>query len=596
MLRRRTSAPPGTARGLVRRSVPAVVAGLAALLGALHLQSTAGGAAPAPAGYVPPGPALAALPAADSGYVIRNDVVVRNCASCHRPDAEGRLGRISFMRKTPEGWQGSVRRMVTLHGVQMDPAAAREVVRYLATHQGLAPEELRPGRFEVESRMIEFRYTADRDTERTCQACHSLGRVITQRRTVEEWKLLLATHRTLYPLVDRQVYRNFGPPPRGATGAAADRRHPMDRALEHLTTTFPLETPEWSAWSANLRPARLEGTWALAGNDPGRGPLFGSLVVRPVPGRDDEFTSEATYTFAESGETVRRSGRSTVYTGYQWRGRSGGEADGLREVMMVERGQAEMSGRWFAGEYDELGVDVTLRRVSREPAISGVHPRALRAGVAAQEVHVYGANLPERIAAADLDLGPGVRVRGVSRDSPGLAVLRVDVDAGAPVGARDLYLAGATRTDAVVVHDRVDAIRIRPRAGMARIGGEWRPGQLQQFEAIAYHNGPDGRPGTADDLELGRVRPQWSIEEYPVTFEDDDVRYVGAIDANGLFTPGADGPNPERSGNRNNIGEVYVVASYTPPGAADARPLRARAHLLVTVPLYMQWNRWAGGQ
>jgi hypothetical protein len=62
MLRRRTSAPPGTARGLVRRSVPAVVAGLAALLGALHLQSTAGGAAPAPAGYVPPGPALAAAP------------------------------------------------------------------------------------------------------------------------------------------------------------------------------------------------------------------------------------------------------------------------------------------------------------------------------------------------------------------------------------------------------------------------------------------------------------------------------------------------------------------------------------------------------
>jgi hypothetical protein len=87
------------------------------------------------------------------------------------------------MRKTPEGWQGSVRRMVTLHGAQLDPAAAREVVRYLATHQGLAPEELRPGRFEVESRMIEFRYTADRDTERTCQACHSLGRVITQRRT-----------------------------------------------------------------------------------------------------------------------------------------------------------------------------------------------------------------------------------------------------------------------------------------------------------------------------------------------------------------------------------------------------------------------------
>jgi quinohemoprotein amine dehydrogenase len=392
------------------------------------------------------------------------------------------------------------------------------------------------------------------------------------------------------------VYRNFGPPPRGATGAAADRRHPMDKAIEHLTKTFPLETPEWAAWSANLRPARLEGTWALEGHDPGRGPLFGSVTIRAVPGRDDEFTTEIGYSFAESGESVRRSGRSVVYTGYQWRGRSGGEADGLREVMMVERGQAEMFGRWFRGEYDELGVDVTLRRVSREPVVSGVHPRALRAGAAGQEVRVYGANLPEGLAAADLDLGPGVRVRAVSRPSADLAMLRVDVEPGAAVGARDLFLRGATRPDALVVHDRVDAIRIRPRAGMARIGGTWRPGQLQQFEAVAYHNGPDGRPGTDDDLELGRVQPRWSIEEYPVTYEDDDVRFVGAIDANGLFTPAADGPNPERSGNRNNIGEVYVVATYTPPDAADGRPLRARAHLLVTVPLYMQWDRWAGGQ
>jgi hypothetical protein len=29
------------------------------------------------------------------------------------------------------------------------------------------------------------------------------------------------------------------------------------------------------------------------------------------------------------------------------------------------------------------------------------------------------------------------------------------------------------------------------------------------------------------------------------------------------------------------------VASYTPEGASE--PLRARAHLLVTVPLYMRW-------
>jgi hypothetical protein len=31
------------------------------------------------------------------------------------------------------------------------------------------------------------------------------------------------------------------------------------------------------------------------------------------------------------------------------------------------------------------------------------------------------------------------------------------------------------------------------------------------------------------------------------------------------------------------------VASYTPNGSSN-RPLRARAHLLVTVPLYIRWG------
>ena len=36
-----------------------------------------------------------------------------------------------------------------------------------------------------------------------------------------------------------------------------------------------------------------------------------------------------------------------------------------------------------------------------------------------------------------------------------------------------------------------------------------------QFDAFAFHNGPDGQPETADDLDLGRVPAQWTIEEYP---------------------------------------------------------------------------------
>jgi quinohemoprotein amine dehydrogenase len=137
---------------------------------------------------------------------------------------------------------------------------------------------------------------------------------------------------------------------------------------------------------------------------------------------------------------------------------------------------------------------------------------------------------------------------------------------------------------AFVVYDKVDGIKVLPLSGMARVGGAVFPKQLAQFEAVGINNGPDGKPDTDDDLNLGLVDVKWSIEEYTATFGDDDAQFVGAIDQHGLFTPNLDGPNTKRSGNRNNIGDVWVVADYS-----GMKPIRARAYLLVTVPLYMNW-------
>jgi quinohemoprotein amine dehydrogenase len=93
------------------------------------------------------------------------------------------------------------------------------------------------------------------------------------------------------------------------------------------------------------------------------------------------------------------------------------------------------------------------------------------------------------------------------------------------------------------------------------------------------------------------------MEEYSATFGDDDTQFVGTLDQNGLFTPNGDGPNPKRSGNRNNVGDVWVVAELagnTASGTAAAPPaekvIRARAHLLVTVPVYMAWYKPEGGR
>ena len=186
------------------------------------------------------------VPSRDAdGYVIQNETLIDRCSRCHVVDDEGRMSRISFLRKTPEGWQTSIRRMVSLHGARLNAEDAREIVRYLANEQGLAPAELRPGLFEVERRMIDHDYEGDSGVEYTCIQCHSMGRVITQRRTEEEWGLLLATHRGLYPLVDFQAFRRGGPPP-----DEGDPRHPMDVAIEHLSDVFPLETPAWASWAA----------------------------------------------------------------------------------------------------------------------------------------------------------------------------------------------------------------------------------------------------------------------------------------------------------------------------------------------------------
>ena len=496
------------------------------------------------------------------------------------------MTRISYLRKTPEGWETSIRRMVTLNKATLEPEAARAVLKYLSNQQGLSPEEARPGRFDAERRLIDYAYPGDRGTEDTCRACHSMGRVISQRRTRDEWGLLVAMHRGYYPGVDNQGFRRGAPP-----AAGGDATHPMDAAIRHLSTAFPLTTTDWAAWSATMRPPRIEGTWLLSGHEPGRGDFFGKVTVARGAA-DDEFTTQATYTYASGGTRVTRSGRAVVYTGFQWRGRSSesGKQEQWREVLMVEPGWTTMSGRWFTGEYDEFGQDITLTRVTGGITVTGTYPRALRRG-ASQEIRVYGANLPANAVASSIDFGPGVRVERVVSSSPELLTLSVSVDGAASYGARDLFLTGASLRKAVVVYDTVSRIKVTPLAGMARVGGIAFPKQFQQFEAIAYHDGVDGRPDTPDDLELGPMPVTWNVEEYGATYDDDDMKFVGQLDKNGFFSPAEDGPNAKRSGNRNNIGDVWVVATYQ-PARSGARPLKGRAHLVVTVPLYMRWEPW----
>lgn len=550
-----------------------------------------------------PGNQSSAAPTAkpEEGIPIADATVIKACGTCHRPDEKSQLSRISFQRNTPEGWQTAIQRMAALNGLNIDPVTARHVVKYLSNNLGLAPEEAKPAAWDVEKRWPDFKYSANADAESTCNKCHSLGRVISQRRTRGEWDLLVAMHRGWYPLTDNQAFRRGGPAPSGrsADGRPPDMRHPVEKAIDHLSQTFPLKTAEWAAWSANMRPARLDGTWTLNGWELGKGAIYGTVTITADPSTPDEFTTAATYRVARTGETITRTGRSIVYTGFQWRGRSSTQAEdaALREVMMIDRDWRHMEGRWFTGGYDELGLDIKLDRIGADARVLGTDKTALKQGSAGQELKIYGANLPAGLRAADVDLGPGLTVTRVVSVTPDLATIAVDVAADAAPGMRDVFIAGSARQRALAVYQRVDSIKVKPDWAMARVGGVAFPKALAQYEAWGYSNGPDGRADSADDIELGLVDAQWSMEEFAATYDDDDIKFVGAMDAKtGRFTPNIDGPNPARVGSRNNIGDVWVVARYAAEAAGDkpATTHRARAHLLVTVPLYMRFDPSAG--
>lgn len=65
---------------------------------------------------------------------------------------------------------------------------------------------------------------------------------------------------------------------------------------------------------------------------------------------------------------------------------------------------------------------------------------------------------------------------------------------------------------------------------------------------------------------------------------DKDTQFVGALDGDGLFTPGADGPNPKRKGDRTNSGDVWVIATAKNDRDRDGKPLSSRVHMVIADP------------
>ena len=385
----------------------------------------------------------------EEGMPVTNRLVIDKCSGCHTRDGKGNMLRISWERTTPEGWEEAIKRMVRLRGVSVTPEEARAIVKYLSTNHGLAPEEARSVMYYAERRIVDETNIPNDKVRGACAICHPFARPMSWRRSQGDWKLLANLHVALYPQADEAFRFGLRAGEEGGEGAAAaDKTIPVDAAMTFLQKSAPLQTPEWAAWRARMRAPKLAGRWLVSADVPGKGRYFGEMVVEPSGKTDDEFTSRVTLKNVKDGSTITREGHSLVYTGYAWRGHSKGTSpEGtspddlsreMREVMAISPDQSAAEGRWFWGQYQEFGMDVKLQRATSETALVGIDRLSLKAGSKGNRIRLMGDNLPDQIAAADLELGSGITVDQIVSHNRSEVIADVSVAADAISGKRDV--------------------------------------------------------------------------------------------------------------------------------------------------------------
>ena len=529
----------------------------------------------------------------DKGIPVTDKLTIEKCGSCHTPDDKGNLSRISWVRTTPEGWSQTIKRMVRLNNAPIEPDEARQIVKYLANSHGLAPEESKPVMYLAENRILDETIIPNETVRQACASCHAFAQPMSSRRSKREWALLQNMHVALYSQAEAQYNRGVqGAPP--TSGPDGKPLTPGQVALGWLAENAPLNTPEWAAWSPRVRTPRLEGKWLVTANLPGKGPYVGEMTV--VSGKDrDRFTTVTTLRSLTTGAVISRKGEGVVYAGNSWRGASSGAGasdqpddpkSASREAMWFSPDLKTAQGRWYWGAYHEFGFDVSLTRASADPTVAAVTPSAVKTGSKGVEIHIYGDSLPEKPSAQDIDLGGGLKVTKVLSASPREVVVSVDVADTAQPGLRDVGVKGAVLVGGLPVYDTVAYLKVTPETALARLGGLKFDKGFQQFEAIGYAAGPDGKAHTSDDFAIGAVPVSWSLDEFRTVTYDDDASFVGSLSATALFTPSVEGPNPKRRFSRNNYGEVWVVATAKTAKDKHGKPLVGRAYLVVTVPAY----------
>ncbi|WP_043245714.1 quinohemoprotein amine dehydrogenase subunit alpha [Pseudomonas solani] len=478
------------------------------------------------------------------------------CMGCHIHEGGDSYSRISHQRKTPEGWLMSIARMQVMHGLSISDDDRRTLVKYLADKQGLAPSETDGVRYAMERRLNTVEHFDEQLTQ-MCGRCHSGARVALQRRPAKEWEHLVNFHLGQWPSLEYQAQ-------------SRDRdwlELALTQMVPELAKRFPLEDQAWADWQkARPKAQALPGQWSFSGHMLAKGDVRGVMTVSADSG--DTFKVEVQGQYAD-GTPFTGSGSAILYNGYEWRGNVKVGDTPMRQIFAALNG--EMKGRMFEAEHDERGLDFSAAKDGNARLLS-VQPAFLKAGGEA-ELTLVGSGL-----SGTPEFGPGVEVVKVLEVTPRQVRVKVKAAADAAVGTRAVALGALKGVDLAVYKD-IAEVKVVPAFSIARVGenGGSTPKVQGRFEAEAWGKDAAGQP-----YRIGYLPATWSVAPFDERAEEDqDVKFAGQMQKDGVFVPGAAGPNPERRMMTNNAGNLKVIAQLEEGGQ------KGEGHLIVTV---QRWN------
>lgn len=494
-------------------------------------------------------------------------LIRETCGTCHTDEGDGKFSRISHMRKTPEGWDMTIGRMIDWHGLKISPTHRERIVKHLADTQGLAPAETAAYRWSLERRPNVVRPAADETEQAMCGRCHTLARPALQRRDADQWLKLVHTHLGEFPTTEYQAQ-------------SRDRRWweiASQEMPQALASRYGLQSDAWDSWRDKaINPADLSGAWSLSGTRPGKGPYVGTMEVER--GAKDAYTTRWTIRYLRNGETAEASGDVRLFTGYEWRGTSRLGESTVREVYAVSEDGRSLTGRWFHAEADELGGSMTAVRADGPATVLHVEPAVIKPGTTTR-VTLHGAGLGKGLA-----FGPGVNVANVEH-APDGSWVAADVTTSVDTPAGALAVKAGKAEAVLAVAADIDRATVEPPFAIARLGGGSTPPVVAQFELVGWLNGPDGKPETDDDIRVGSLPATWSVDNFDdVAKEMKDTHFAGRMQHNGLFVPAATGPNPQRPFSGNNAGNLSVTGT----AEFNGKPVEAQGHLIVTVQKWIK--------